>query len=91
MSNLLNKIFHKRTMSPNMAVQLTPIGVEKADKMEGEGGRFLILGTLRENGNVATIHELKEQTHLSQEQIEMVVRSIIKSGYARPARSGDSG
>ena len=77
-------------LTANMAVTLTATGKQKADNFEGEGIVFNVLGAIAEAGGVATIKEIADNAHISENKALAVVKSLKRNGYVKKAQqTGD--
>lgn len=80
-------IFGQKTLTENLPVGLTSVGKTKADNLEGEGAAFAIMATIAENGGVATIKEISQDSRIPSDKVQAVVKRLIRSGYVKVMRS----
>jgi len=66
----------------SITVSLTPLGKQKAEGFALEGPRYDVLSCLLENGALS-IGEIAKVTNFSANKVRDVLKSLIKSGYAK--------
>ena len=71
-------------------VKLTPLGKQKADRLDMPGNKYKVLMALDEEGP-CTVHELSEQTSMPPERVKDIVNNLIKSGYISKAQTSEGG
>lgn len=76
----------EKTVTENTPVGLTAVGKQKADNFDGDGALFVVLATIAENGGVATIREIAQDTRMTPDKVQSIVKRLIKSGYVKVQR-----